>query len=947
MTTSSVAQDRVTIGSSKGTDDLGPIVGEIDLFGTELATGWAASPSSPFIPLTVQIVEQGHLLAEVVADQPRPDLKSKFGTHHQHGFRCRLTGLGVKNPYALQFLIKGTNTELLRPAGWTSLYVVIEEITPQAILGWAFDSFDPHRHIDLQFTHGTTNLGGVTANRNRPDLGQAGIGKGDHAFLFAIPPGVKIDPAQLHVTERGAVDRAPKPPRPATLPEPPKAKAAAPPTPEPAPPKVGAKDSQDWASFDPKPIIAQQKLFDAKWYSRKYQIESASPDLALQEYLDVGASAGRDPNPLFDSKFYKSTYMQKDSREPPLTHYLRIGANLGHSPNAIIDANHVKTQLQAHGLSDSVLGALLHKCSAFRISPNPCFSTDFYLKRYPEIVARRVHPVIHYLQNGYLENRIPHPLFWPEWFRKEAKSLSPNDNPLIAYLTNSKLHEVSPCPYFDPSVYRTNADLRSGNPLSHYITQGDQTAKSPNLNLDADWVRSQYAIQLKHLNIDSLSFLLLYGNGFLVANPARLPLRLNPGADPQLVASLQAKLSSGIAAVPRRRNRLVYLSHNLKIQGAQTSLFELAVGSSRDSNNDVAVLAPDEGPMKQRYREAGIPVHKYMLPVAGMADEKNYLRLFDKFMAQIKDLAPDIVHGNTVQSYHAMAACGRLGIPAVWNIRESEIPTSHFSSLENGAQILLNEAIESAAQFVFVSRTTERLWLEYYPKIKSKTISNGIKYSNFQVNGKEVGRTLSRAMLGVSPDEIMIFNVGTWTERKGQKDIVEAVAQTHRQIWPRIRVVLIGANESAYGAEIRHDIDKLPLALRSRFSVFPESSAIADRVIVLSAYHAADIFAFTSRIESYPRVINEVLYFGIPLITTPCFGVIEQIKPGKTGLTYEAGETQTLARHIEALVADPLLRARMGHDARTSSTTDVIQYDEMIAAYKLIYEELRLRRPAS
>ena len=42
---------------------------------------------------------------------------------------------------------------------------------------------------------------------------------------------------------------------------------------------------------------------------------------------------------------------------------------------------------------------------------------------------------------------------------------------------------------------------------------------------------------------------------------------------------------------------------------------------------------------------------------------------------------------------------------------------------------------------------------------------------------------------------------------------------------------------------------------------------------------AADVFCCTSRVESYPLVILEAMAAGLPIITTPVFGISEQVRP--------------------------------------------------------------------
>jgi O-antigen biosynthesis protein len=75
---------------------------------------------------------------------------------------------------------------------------------------------------------------------------------------------------------------------------------------------------------------------------------------------------------------------------------------------------------------------------------------------------------------------------------------------------------------------------------------------------------------------------------------------------------------------------------------------------------------------------------------------------------------------------------------------------------------------------------------------------------------------------------------------------------------------------------------------------------------------ASDIAVCTSRSECYPRVVLEKMYFGLPLITTPVFGIAEQVRRDVNALFYHPGDVAQLAAHLTRLVTDVELRARLG-----------------------------------
>jgi hypothetical protein len=59
-----------------------------------------------------------------------------------------------------------------------------------------------------------------------------------------------------------------------------------------------------------------------------------------------------------------------------------------------------------------------------------------------------------------------------------------------------------------------------------------------------------------------------------------------------------------------------------------------------------------------------------------------------------------------------------------------------------------------------------------------------------------------------------------------------------------------------------------------------------------------------ARIESYPHVILEAMAAGLPLVTTPVFGIAEQVRPSINALIYNPGDVTGLRRHLVLLATD-------------------------------------------
>jgi len=102
-------------------------------------------------------------------------------------------------------------------------------------------------------------------------------------------------------------------------------------------------------------------------------------------------------------------------------------------------------------------------------------------------------------------------------------------------------------------------------------------------------------------------------------------------------------------------------------------------------------------------------------------------------------------------------------------------------------------------------------------------------------------------------------------------------------------------------------------------------------------YQAADVFVCSSRMECFPRVTQEAMAFGLPLVTTPVFGIFEQVRQGVNGLFYEPGKIDQLADALARLLSDDaarrwmsemsprMLRQLEGFDATTERYAEIFR----------------------
>jgi glycosyltransferase involved in cell wall biosynthesis len=200
---------------------------------------------------------------------------------------------------------------------------------------------------------------------------------------------------------------------------------------------------------------------------------------------------------------------------------------------------------------------------------------------------------------------------------------------------------------------------------------------------------------------------------------------------------------------------------------------------------------------------------------------------------------------------------------------------------------------------VFSAQSSARVWSALNSCHNFELIRFAYDVEHFRSELAWMDRDRARRELNLEPRDLCVLLLGTVCPRKGQVDLVRAFAALPNPVAARLKCFVVGARDSlAYSQRLQAMAAKLPRDRRDRLVVIPESGATA------AYWKAADVFCCTSRVESYPLVILEAMALGLPIITTPVFGIAEQVRPSYNALTYEPGEIRTLARHLAHLVQD-------------------------------------------
>ena len=158
-----------------------------------------------------------------------------------------------------------------------------------------------------------------------------------------------------------------------------------------------------------------------------------------------------------------------------------------------------------------------------------------------------------------------------------------------------------------------------------------------------------------------------------------------------------------------------------------------------------------------------------------------------------------------------------------------------------------------------------------------------------------------------------LLNVANWLPNKGIVELLEAVALLPSD---DVTLHLVGRTDvdARYGRLVRRRIEQPDLVDR----VVVHGSLTADELGPL--YAAADVFAFTSRVETYGSAIGEALRAGLPVVGWRNPHLCALVEDEVAGLLVEAARVDQLADAVHRLAVDPIERQRLAAGARRRGT---------------------------
>ncbi len=389
---------------------------------------------------------------------------------------------------------------------------------------------------------------------------------------------------------------------------------------------------------------------------------------------------------------------------------------------------------------------------------------------------------------------------------------------------------------------------------------------------------------------------------------ARAPTSSSAPAGPFSQRSPRLVPASSPGTFPRR---LLLVTHNLNHEGAPLFLVDLArhyaaLGAS------LTVLTPEDGPLRSRFAEVGAQIRVIDVQPVFRAPSREAGQAAIAALSRAFDFAPfDLVVANTFTTFWAVHAAKAARRPVLLYVHESTTPASFYlGRVDPGVVALVEEAFGGADAVSFTTAATRSYHCDYGRPASHRLTPGWIDVARIDRWLAQNPRAALRASFKLRPGELLVTNVGTICDRKGQHIFARAVDLLWRRypdLAARTRFVMLGGGTTPFDDVVT---DLLAQLARTNLEVHP---ATAD---YFPYYVAADLFVCSTYEESSPRVILEAMAAGVPILSSGVHGVPEQARPGLEATLIRPGDTVALCEGMARLLRSPETTQELARRAR-------------------------------
>ena len=346
------------------------------------------------------------------------------------------------------------------------------------------------------------------------------------------------------------------------------------------------------------------------------------------------------------------------------------------------------------------------------------------------------------------------------------------------------------------------------------------------------------------------------------------------------------------------------------------------------------------GDMLDEFAKLNIPIAEFR--IRNLYEPRTFLQQW-RFAAHLRTQNIQIAH-----SYNFYA--NMFAIPAA---RMARVPVVLASIRDRGVYMTPNQKMAQKwvcrlADRILVNAESIREWLleQGYQDSKIIVIRNGVDMSLY------AGRTNSshvRRDLGIADSSPIVVMIARLNPQKGVDDFIKA-ASLLRLSHPDVRFLIVGAKLQFQEGVFSHDREYLQelKQLAADLGVGEHVIFAGHRTDTPEILAQAAISVLPSHSEGLSNTLLESMAAGVPTVATNVGGNPELVKDQVNGILIPVKSPEHLAQAMRAILDDPQLARRFGHEAKIMAT-EGFSLEKMTADTQALYraELVRTRRVAA
>lgn len=390
---------------------------------------------------------------------------------------------------------------------------------------------------------------------------------------------------------------------------------------------------------------------------------------------------------------------------------------------------------------------------------------------------------------------------------------------------------------------------------------------------------------------------------------------------------------------------ILFITHYSGYYGANKSLMSVMQGLREKFGVQPLVLLPTKGPMCSALREASIPylvshyywwvndntgVFQWLLNKRKQV--RNYMRI-SGLVRKVSALSisnygvkPDLVYTNSVCVNIGIFVAERLGVPHVWQFRES---LSQFSlSLSLSLSLVLSLRLWAKrvnSRYVLISQYMMDHFRPYLPNDRMRLVYNGVDLQG------GVERDVNTLKDGV----LRLAMVGVVCPQKNQLEAVKAVRLLHDE-GIRIHLHIFGSCKEAYLSQLTEYIQEH--RLEEVVHLEGHTNNVFERL------REMNIGIMASRDEAFGRVTVEYMLMKMPVIASRSGANEELMRDGKNGYLYDIDHPEQLAACIRRYVEQSELVEEQGEYAAQFAKENYSCEKNVSAIWQVIQEAMNEKK---